>query len=121
MNNLDKEYILLKSKMCDDEFIAEEIIAIKEGGGIVSVKEDTGNLTYYCADGDYCLVNKWPRLYDSLVLGKEIEDIELTEEEKTNLFSDCPTFDLQRKRVDEYIQKIRNEIAAGVITDPQKS
>jgi len=118
MNNLDKEYILLKSKRCDDEFITEEIKAIAEGGGIVSVKEDATNITYTCADGDYCIVNKWPRLYDSLVLGGEIEDVELTEEEKTNIFSDCPTYDLQITRVNEYIQKIRKDIEADAIADP---
>ncbi|MCL1992366.1 MAG: hypothetical protein FWG66_05415 [Spirochaetes bacterium] len=121
MNNLEKEYIYFKSKTAGNEFIANEIRAIQEGGGIVSFKDDVTDLIYTCADGDECHVDVYPRLYWSLVLHGEIEEVELTEEEvkaeKTAEFSVRRILYKEAfSRVREYVEKARRDIAEGLIT-----
>ena len=110
MNNLDKEYMTLLKKTSDQtkEDERETIQFIKESGGIIKVEEDGhGNLVYTCKNGDTCYIDLFPRLYDGLVMDKEIEPVELTAAEKADLFAVPVMLD----RVKAYIQKLRNEIA----------
>jgi hypothetical protein len=114
MNSFEKEYITLFKKFNgEDNWIAEEIKNIQESGGIISVTDDGADLIYTCADGDTCEINLYPRLYDALVACGDIEEVELTEAEKKDVFSKHVSLDEMFSRVRKYIEKLRVEIATG--------
>ncbi|MCL1992051.1 MAG: hypothetical protein FWG66_03790 [Spirochaetes bacterium] len=121
MNSLEKEYIYFRSKCVSDEYLADEIKAIQESGGIISFKDDVTDLIYTCADGDECYIDVYPRLYKVLVALGEIEKVKLTEAElaeaeKTGGMSVPDSFFQEEiDRVLEYVKRKRRDIAEGLI------
>jgi hypothetical protein len=121
MNNFEKEYAFLVGKIygpLDDPYCDETDESyeqyVQRKGGIVCVEEKDGDLLYQFANGDFLEPVSLPRLKAALENLGEITKIEITE-----LYPDKDTVDRAYKPLDDYLKRLREEIANNPDFDPQ--
>jgi hypothetical protein len=112
MTNLEKEYIYL-SGLHSTEDKKDAIQEINEFGGLDRFEEEkNGDLLYFGKDGSIRGFNT-KMLFEVLSYHKLVEPIDFPKSFNVPVMSECVS--LSKIRIKEYMQKLRSDIAAGVI------
>ena len=108
MTELEKEFIYL-SEIVFDDGKKDAIEEINESGGIIRVDEEETCFTYFGKDGSI-FAFEINRLFEALAIKKLVIPADFPLEIEFSTFSECTS--IRKKRIREYMQKLRSEIAA---------